>query len=671
MSDTLAIFSSGMWTLRPEIALLTGMTPVRARMGLAREAKAVAGWGHKSTADRARRAAAAAGLPYAAVEDGFLRSIRPGTGTRSFSYVVDWTGIYYDASAPSDLERLIVEAAAEPGISGDTLALLRRARLSKYNSGRRLGQVEQLLPKDFVLVVDQTDGDASVAGALASALTFDTMLQAALDRFGSDRTVVKVHPDVTAGLKRGYLFDRARDLGLAVLDRDVDPWDLFERCEAVFTVSSLIGLEALMAGVPVHCFGAPFYSGWGLTKDTVALPRRTARPTLAGLVEAAYGRYCRYIDPYFREASTLPNAVSTLSELKARFQSGPRFVTGGFSRWRIAAVEPFLDCAAGPPMHRRTIAEAEAEAKEGRLRLAVWGYGNDPVASASVRIEDGFLRSIGLGVEGAYPASLVLDEYGLYYDPGRLSGFEALANGAVLDRVLLERAAALRARIVAGRLSKYGVGRSLALPGASGRMRILVPGQVETDASIRLGAMDVRTNTDLLKAVRRQHPDAFILYKPHPDVVAGLRRGAVPKAVLEATADEAVLEASIADCLDWADRVETMTSLTGFEALLRGKAVAVHGRPFYGGWGLTEDVAPMPDRRQRRLTLDELVAVALILYPSYVDPFNRTPCPVEVVVRRLSEPPPVETGAARLERLVRTLRARILNRIAVAFPQSD
>ena len=62
-----------------------------------------------------------------------------------------------------------------------------------------------------------------------------------------------------------------------------------------------------------------------------------------------------------------------------------------------------------------------------------------------------------------------------------------------------------------------------------------------------------------------------------------------------------------------------MTSLTGFDALLRGKQVIVHGRPFYAGWGLTQDLLPVP-RRQRYLSLDELVAGALLHYPLYWDP---------------------------------------------------
>ena len=69
-----------------------------------------------------------------------------------------------------------------------------------------------------------------------------------------------------------------------------------------------------------------------------------------------------------------------------------------------------------------------------------------------------------------------------------------------------------------------------------------------------------------------------------------------------------------------------MTSLTGFDALLRDKTVVTYGQPFYAGWGLTQDRAAEGGapaaglrRRTRRLSLDELVAGALLHYPVYWD----------------------------------------------------
>ncbi|KAG1427050.1 hypothetical protein G6F57_023278 [Rhizopus arrhizus] len=58
----------------------------------------------------------------------------------------------------------------------------------------------------------------------------------------------------------------------------------------------------------------------------------------------------------------------------------------------------------------------------------------------------------------------------------------------------------------------------------SGRRVVLVPGQVEDDASIKYGCTGIRDNLSLLKAARQASPDAFVVYKPHPDVLTPLKR---------------------------------------------------------------------------------------------------------------------------------------------------
>jgi capsular polysaccharide export protein len=110
------------------------------------------------------------------------------------------------------------------------------------------------------------------------------------------------------------------------------------------------------------------------------------------------------------------------------------------------------------------------------------------------------------------------------------------------------------------------------------------------------------------------------------------------------------------------DAVHTLTSLTGFEALLRGLPVTCWGAPFYAGWGLTEDRLPVP-RRTRRLALDELVAVALILYPRCVDPLTELPCPPEVVLDRLTQPELFPPGRRSRVRAVEGFVRRSLSRL--------
>lgn len=254
--------------------------------------------------------------------------------------------------------------------------------------------------------------------------------------------------------------------------------------------------------------------------------------------------------------------------------------------------------------------------------LAVWGMTDVstglPRGVRVLRLEDGFVRSVGLGADLIRPLSWVVDTHGIYYDATHPSDLETLLATCAFDSATLARARVLRERIVAARLTKYNVGHRAWQPPADARRRILVPGQVESDASLAFGAPGLRRNMDLLRAVREANPDAYLIYKPHPDVVARLRAAGEDEQHALRWCDEVVADVPMGHLLDAVDEVHVLTSLTGFEALLRGKPVSCHGQPFYAGWGLTTDSMPLP-RRTRRLSLDELVAGALIAYPVYFD----------------------------------------------------
>ena len=284
-----------------------------------------------------------------------------------------------------------------------------------------------------------------------------------------------------------------------------------------------------------------------------------------------------------------------------------------------------------------------------RDRILVWGNrepaGLLPLVSQIGgrigRVEDGFLRSVGIGSDFVRPMSLAIDWQGAYYDPAAPSELETLLAESRFSPELLARARMLRRRIVAARLSKYNVGGTpLKRPAvAADRLVVLVPGQVEDDASVLLGCSGICRNVDLVRAVREAMPDAFIAYKPHPDVTARNRNGGAEGQEIAAACDAVWTDASIQNCLEIADEVHTLTSLTGFEALLRGKVVATYGGPFYAGWGLTRDRLSFP-RRGRVLPLDALVAGTLILYPRYFDWRSRTVCDAEAIVHRLTERSP-------------------------------
>ncbi|MBL9053238.1 MAG: capsular polysaccharide biosynthesis protein, partial [Tabrizicola sp.] len=147
-----------------------------------------------------------------------------------------------------------------------------------------------------------------------------------------------------------------------------------------------------------------------------------------------------------------------------------------------------------------------------------------------------------------------------------------------------------------------------------------------------------------------------LIYKPHPDVEAGLRPGVIPDDALKRYADVVARNADPIALLAMVQEVRTMTSLLGFEALIRGIPVTCLGAPFYAGWGLTRDLGPIPGWRQARPDLTQLVHAALVAYPRYWDPVSRRPCPPEVALDRLATGHIRHPG--RLNRLISKLQGR-------------
>ena len=424
----------------------------------------------------------------------------------------------------------------------------------------------------------------------------------------------------------------------------IAPWTLLDAAAELHVLDDGLGLLGLLAGIPVHCDPAASYAPWaaGGSRDGLDL-----FATVASLARCA--------DPFRRCPSGFEEALALLADWRCREAENRRIaVCVGMSFWKRARIGAAFASSRGEPAFLRGAGAAIAEARSRGGGIAVWAS-QAPRALAAradaagvpvLRVEDGFIRSAGLGAGFLPAASLTLDGRAPYYDPSVETDLERLLATTAFPPALLARAAALIDALRARRVTKYNLGGGMpSLPESGGRRRILVPGQVADDLSVLRGAVGaVRGDRDLLQAARAAEPDAFLIYKPHPDVVAGHRRGGLPAAEALRSADLVVTDAPMAALLEAVDGVHTLTSLTGFEALLRDRAVTVWGQPFYAGWGLTHDMVPIP-RRKRQLAIAELVAGALILYPRYIDPVTELPCTPELLLERLGDPALWRPGA--------------------------
>jgi capsular polysaccharide export protein len=265
-------------------------------------------WGGRIPAKAARLIASLRGVPFWFLEDGFLRSV--GLGKQNalpISIQIDDLGMPVRASTPSRLERLIGEAAASEeaaALGGSIREALVQNRLSKYNNLPHRAPKIETTSKRRILLVDQVFGDVSVPMAGGSAESFSRMLADAVA--SGAQCVVRTHPDVMAGFRKGYMTEQAaKTPGVILSSEAVSAASLLDVVDEVWTMSSQFGLDALLRGLPVRCYAAPFYAGWGLTEDRFdpstanVAGRRQARPTIDQLAAAAFSLY-----PVYRETVT-------------------------------------------------------------------------------------------------------------------------------------------------------------------------------------------------------------------------------------------------------------------------------------------------------------------------------------------------------------------------------
>jgi len=408
-----------------------------------------------------------------------------------------------------------------------------------------------------------------------------------------------------------------------------DPWTLIEQARSVHArAEDDIAIVAGLLGVPV--FGVDFQP---------VDPRRLKQAARDRLSQARY-RNC-----FTGEEADVEQAVRQLAEWRALFCANKAIcAASGMAWWKRDVMRIFLwDGLQCPPFV--TAEQGLRRARETEGALAVWPS-RVPASTVDraveqgtplIRVEDGFLRSRGLGAALHPPGSVVVDQTGIYYDAHAGGDLETILATHDFPPELVERARLLRKRICGSGVTKYGAGQGRMVSLPEGKRTVLAVGQVDDDQSVHLGGAGVAGNLDFLRRVRQAEPDAWIVYRPHPDVQAGHRAGHLGDATVLEYADSVDGGSPLMQLVQSVDEVHVLSSLTGFEALMRGRPVTVHGMPFYAGWGLTRDLAAPNGRRGRRLSIDQLVAGALILYPRYVDPVTRLPCGPEIMVDRLAD----------------------------------
>jgi capsule polysaccharide export protein KpsC/LpsZ len=600
--------------------------------------------------------------PIRHVEDGFIRSIDLGSNhSPPMSLNFDWKTPYFDASQSSDLEEILAsyDFNADQELIQRSRALIDRIvehGVSKYNHCGRVSvaKIYGHKKRPRVLVIGQVEDDASILYGCDKKFSNNDLVHIAYIENPESEIIYKPHPDVL-GKKRKALSNPDDVAGICkVVTSDLSLADAFDTIDHVYTITSQAGFEALMRGIPVTTLGCPFYAGWGLTDDRQVNSRRGRQLSLEEVFAASFILYPRYYDPYYKKAITAEEAVDLIVRLKSTIQDRAASQEAGIgarSKWpakkelfcfhvndwkRPLLEDWFSDREFVYLPFGLTDEEFETDWEpriraSGGAEVMIWGMrypSNLKNLGIPYRyVEDGFIRSVGLGADNTPPLSLNFDTRTPYFDASEPSDLEIILATYDFDAdiQLMARARDLMARVLSLNISKYNYASPAgveSLYGEKNRHRILVVGQVEDEASIRHGCHKQITNNDLVHIAYLEHPEADIFYKPHPDVLHGNRQMVSDPKEVQHICTVIRGNVSLPEALETIDHVYTVTSQAGFEALMRGIEVTTLGCPFYAGWGLTDDRQPN-ERRTRTLTVEQIFAAAYILYPRYFDPYRK------------------------------------------------
>jgi len=616
------------------------------------------GWGRKKSGLKALIISKKTKSELRLLEDGYIRSIGLGVeDSRSFSIVVDDKGIYYDANRNSKLEEIIKEINLNKEselktITNKAITLIKKYEISKYNNGISCKKGLYGDRENNVLIISQTEGDSSLKYGIKHDITTEEMLKIVLRENPNKKIFIKIHPDVLSGKRKSDINIKKLPKNVSIINENYTPMSILKQMKKVYTKTSGMGFEALLVDCEVVCFGAPFYSNWGLTDDRQVVKRRTGYiKTKEEVFAAAYIEYSKYYNPFKQKESNIIDTIETIGIYKETYRNRKqkKIYLFGFSLWKHKYILPFYKEYNKKNINfintftTKPLKKALKKGMDENSEIHIWGKKDfkevEDYAKENnikiVRVEDGFIRSISLGSDLTQAYSQVFDRRGIYFDATQESDLENILNTLDFGEGIIKTAKEIQYYIIENKLSKYNIDKNEKINISTKEKIILIPGQVEDDASIKYGGFGM-TNLELIKKVREENKKAYIIYKPHPDVLSGNRIGEVSSYDIRGYCDEEIKEVSLPSLLDICDEVHTITSLTGFEALLRNKKVVCYGVPFYSNWGLTEDKIKC-ERRKRNLSLEELIAGTYVIYPKYINPKTMEYCDVTILLKELKE----------------------------------
>ena len=253
-------------------------------------------------------------------------------------------------------------------------------------------------------------------------------------------------------------------------------------------------------------------------------------------------------------------------------------------------------------------------------------------------VEDGFIRSMGLGVLGDPGNSVILDDISPHFDGKTENRLQKLINQETnLNLIQLERSKKLIHKITSLKISKYNHAPIEKIKiGTPGKPKILLIDQRFGDFSVSYGMGDEKTFENMLFVAVTKYPDYEIVVKLHPDATSGIKSSYFSKSILDKFSSYKNIitigfDINPYSLFEEVEKVFVCSSGVGFEALMAKKEVHCFGMPFYANRGLTTDYQEV-SYRTKKVSLETLFYYAYLYLSKYVNPDNGQRCSLEELV---------------------------------------
>lgn len=241
------------------------------------------------------------------VEDGYLRSFDLGKEhNQANSLVIDNESLHFDKNGKSIIHELISEEIDEKITNQHAEYFIKFCKnnfITKYSAINKkhldtIERINNLFPAaNFIGVVGQKPNDKSMIYGNPKSYSNFSIFYKALKENKDSIIIFKQHPDVVDNLLTDILirlFCIFSKRTFFIKDKFLSPIYFINRSNVIYTISSTIGLEALIHDKKTVVFGTPFYAGYGLTEDRVKIERKKKLITKEQLIYNYIYRYCKY-----------------------------------------------------------------------------------------------------------------------------------------------------------------------------------------------------------------------------------------------------------------------------------------------------------------------------------------------------------------------------------------